>query len=425
MSEQKTQTTVENGQTSYHVSNIMGHTKLRPEIVYVLGAGFSYNAGVPLQSEILQRIKNLDPLSTPSVFSDMFAESQGRSISFINRIFEAVPNPRLEDVFTLIDQSISHKNYCAGFNWQELEVVRKALFNAIVLLFHTHESRISPKAQKLYRSIAGYFIEERVKAGQKEHPFSIISLNWDCVLENAIYWFLDQCGGNKVDIDYCCYTTPLEGTSRHTHSINQKAVGLFNTKFIKLHGSVNCVLCPNCNRLYTGLGAPRELLEEYIAGKICPRCHSVRDVTGIATSSGPELESLIISPTFIKEFNNAHIQMIWHNAYIDLCEAKKVVFIGYSLPEADYHLRTLLKRAIRKDAEVIVVLTKKDNPPVHCDEHIREKYAASRYRAFLGSGIQIKFEFGGVKSYFRKEVESERIDQRIKRLRRLLAKTRK
>ena len=405
---------------------MMEHTELRPDTVYILGAGFSCDAGVPLQSGILQRIKDLDPLSTPSVFSEMFAECQGRSISFINRIFEAVPNPRLEDVFTLIDQSISHKNYCAGFNWQELELVRKALFNAIVLLFHTHESQVPPKAQEFYRLVAGYFVEERVNAGQEGHPFSIISLNWDCILENAIYWFLDQCGGDNVDIDYCCYTTPLEGTSRHTPSINQKAVGLFNTKFIKLHGSVNCVVCPNCNRLYTGLGAPRELLEEYIAGKICPRCYKVRDVAGSTALNEPALEPLIISPTFIKEFNNAHIQMIWHNAYIDLCEAKKVVFVGYSLPEADYHLRTLLKRAIRKDAELVVVLTKKDKPPTNCEEHIREKYAASRYSAFFGSApdTNIRFEFGGVKSYFRDVVESERLGQRIERLRGLFANTR-
>ena len=183
--------------------------------------------------------------------------------------------------------------------------------------------------------------------------------------------------------------------------------------------------CPNCNRLYTGLGATRELFDEYIAGKICPRCYRVRDVAGSTALNEPILEPLIISPTFIKEFNNAHIQMIWHNAYIDLCEAKKVVFIGYSLPEADYHLRTLLKRAIRKDAELIVVLTKKDKPPVHCDKNIREKYAESRYRAFFGSGTQIKFKFGGVKSYFQDIVESEPIDRRIRCLCRLLANSRR
>jgi NAD-dependent SIR2 family protein deacetylase len=404
----------------------MGSVELRPEIVYILGAGFSYDAGVPLQSQILGSIRQFELMDLPSLLSERFLTAQSKIFDFIDKIFQEVPNPRLEDVFTIIDQNIQRRSYCVGYDWQELEVVHNALLNAIMLLFHTHESQIPPEAQEFYRSVAGYFVEERVNAGQKGHPFSIISLNWDCVLEDAIYWFLEQCGGNKVDIDYCCYTTPLEGTSRHTPSINQKAMRLFNTKFIKLHGSVNCVVCPNCNRLYTGLGAPRELLEEYIAGKICPRCCSVRGVAGSTALNEPALEPLIISPTFIKEFNNAHIQMIWHNAYIDLCEAKKVVFVGYSLPEADYHLRTLLKRAIRKDAELVVVLTKKDKPPTNCEEHIREKYAASRYSAFFGSApdTNIRFEFGGVKSYFRDVVESERLGQRIEHLRGLFANTR-
>jgi len=403
----------------------MNPTDLRPEIVYILGAGFSYGAGVPLQSQILGSIRKFKLMDLPLILSEKFFTAQNEIFEFIGKIFQEVQNPRLEDVFTLIDQSIQRRSYCVGYDWQRLEVVRSALLDAIVMLFHTHESRITSNSQEFYRSIAGYFIQERVKAGQKEHPFSIISLNWDCVLENAIYWFLDQCGGEKVDVDYCCYTNQLEGTSRHTPSINQKAVGLFNIKFVKLHGSVNCVLCPNCNRLYTGLGATRELFNEYIAGRICPRCYRVRDVAGSTALNEPVLEPLIISPTFIKEFNNAHIQMIWHNAYIDLCEAKKVVFVGYSLPEADYHLRTLLKRAIRKDAELVVVLIKKDKPPAHCDDNLREKYAASRYKAFFGSGTHIKFEFGGVKNYFRKVVGSERLGQRIKRLRGVFAKTRK
>ena len=214
-------------------------TELRPEIVYILGAGFSYDAGVPLQSEILGSIRQFEPIEyyknkeimdLSSLLSERFLTAQSKIFDFIGKIFQQeVPNPRLEDVFTLIDQNIQRRSYCVGCDWQELEVVRSALLNAIVVLFHTYESRVSPEAQEFYRLVAGYFVEERVNAGQKGHPFSIISLNWDCVLENAIYWFLEQCGGNKVDIDYCCYTTPLEGTSRHTPSINQKAVGLFNT----------------------------------------------------------------------------------------------------------------------------------------------------------------------------------------------------
>ena len=397
------------------------NTQLAPKIVYVLGAGFSHDAGVPLQAEILEHIRNLDPLSTPSLLSDMFAECQGRSIGFVARIFEEVPNPRLEDVFTLIDQSVQRKNYCMGYSWQELELVRRSLLNAIVLLFHTSEEQNASSAADLYHSIAAHFIEERLKAGQKSHPFSIVSSNWDCVLENAIYACLEQCEGSQADIDYCCYTTPLEGTTRHTPSINQKALGLYNIKVMKLHGSVNCVLCPNCSRLYAGLGAPRQTVAEYIGGKVCPRCSRIIVKTKSDGPQGPILEPLIISPTLLKEFDNAHIQMIWHNAYVDLCEAERIVFIGYSLPEADYHLRTLLKRAIRSDAQITVVLTEKDKPPQNCEAHVQQKYAASHYTAFFGQEPRVKFEFGGVQAYFRPLLESKTLSDRIASLRELFA----
>lgn len=392
-----------------------------PETVYILGAGFSYDAGVPLQSQILESIRDLNPLSAPTILSDMFAECQGRSIGFISKIFEKVPNPRLEDVFTLIDQSIQHRSYCVGYSWLDLEVVRRSLLNAIVLLFHTRQMQVSQPAQNFYHAVAAYLVEERINAGQKNHPFSIVSLNWDCVLENAIYWCLDRCGGNAVDVDYCCYTTPLEGTLRHTPSIHQKAIGLYNIKFIKLHGSVNCVLCPNCNRLYAGLGAPRELLAEYIAGKVCPRCGEIASRAEGGQQQGPVLDPLVISPTFVKEFDNAHIEMIWHNAYVDLCEANRIVFIGYSLPEADYHLRTVLKRAIRRDAHIVVVLTQKDSPPKNCEAHIQQKYAASRYRAFFGEEPRVKFEFKGVQAYFRPVVEKKTLSERVCSLRKLFA----
>ena len=389
------------------------HTQLAPEIVYVLGAGFSYDAGVPIQSEILSGIRRFQLLDLPASLSSNFLTAQTEISSFIERIFERVPNPRLEDVFTLIDQSIQRRNFCIGYSWQQLEVVRSALLNAIVLLFHAREEQVPAAAQDLYHETAAYLVEERLKAGQQNHPFSIVSLNWDCVLENAIYWCLDQCEGRKADIDYCCYTTPLEGTTRHTPSIYQKAIGLYNIKFMKPHGSVNCVLCPNCNRLYSGLGATRKSLEKYVAGKVCPRC---RRIIMQAETEGPKepiLEPLIISPTFLKEFDNAHIQMIWHNAYVDLCEARKIVFIGYSLPEADYHLRTLLKRAIRPDAQITVVLIEKDKPPQQCEAHVRQKYAASHYTAFFGQEPRVKFEFGGVQAYFRPFLEDKTLSDRI------------
>ena len=399
--------------------------ELRPETVYVLGAGFSCDAGVPLQPDILSGIRKLGLLDLPRVLSEEFVDAQNKIFDFIGRIFETAPDPRLEDVFTLIDQSIQRKNHCLGYNWQDLEVVRSALLDAIVLLFHAKQDLMASADRDFYDSVAAFLIEQRIAAGQESHPFSIISLNWDCILENAIYRCLDQYGITEVDVDYCCYTTPLQGPqgqkAKHVPSVQQKAKGLYNIKLMKLHGSINCVICPNCNRLYVGLHAPSEWMEEYLLNKICPRCARTAPHSQEGKRQGPILEPLLISPTFLKELSNTHIQMVWDNAYVDLCEAQRVIFIGYSLPEADYHLRTLLKRAIRHDAQITAVLTERDAPLSDCPAHIRDKYAASRYRAFFGSEPRVTVRSDGMKGYFRRDIEAKTLADRLANIRNLLS----
>ena len=395
--------------------------------VYILGAGFSYDADVPLQASILSKIQEMD---IPSLKTLQFPheepdeqnvlqeslEHQLRAITFVDKLFNNVSNPTLEDIFTLLDQCVHGRLYCYGYDWRELEKIRDSFYRTIVTLFLSCDNDTENSLKDFYRSVALGLISQRFSSGQDSHTFSVISLNWDCVLENAIYWCLERLNTTRADVDYCCYTYALKGVQRHKTSILQKAIGIFNIKVMKLHGSVNWFICPNCNRLYVGLGASGELLYEYTLGKKCPTCKNLFIKEG-DEQKGPLLEPFIISPTFVKQFDNAHIQMIWHNAYMDLCRADKVVFIGYSLPEADYHLRTLLKRAIRPGTKIDVVLVKSDKALRSAKlAHIKHKYASSRYEAFFGGDKNVKLYFGGVKGYFSKQSDIS-IDDKINKIR--------
>ena len=368
--------------------------------VYVLGAGFSYDASIPLQSKILDSIRDMDFVSLPERLQSYCSEHQGRSIEFVNKIFAHSNNPALEDVFTLLDESINSHCYCLGYDYRKLEEIRRSFYSIIVLLFLAHEEKVDGNAWAFYRKVSQYLIKQRLDAGLNTHSFSIISLNWDCILDDSIYWALRQHKQNDTDIDYCCFTHPFEGTTRHTPSILQRAKGIYNIKVMKLHGSVNWVICPNCNCMFVGLGSKPEVVYRYLTEKECPECAKVIKRPD-ETFRLPVLEPFIISPTFIKQFDNPHIGYIWHNAYRELSKAAKVVFIGYSLPYADYHLRTLLKRAIQPDTEIETVLVEKDKAPENSD--VRSCYAASRYEEFFGTG-KVKIYFGGVKKYFEKMI---------------------
>jgi hypothetical protein len=133
----------------------------------------------------------------------------------------------------------------------------------------------------------------------------------------------------------------------------------------------------------------------------------------------------LVTPTFLKKFENPHIRMVWHNAGIDLCEASKVVFIGYSLPKADYHLKTLFKRTIRADAEIAVVLGKEDKPPSGRKSSEYRDQAVDRYKDFFRSSEkEPTFYFNGVKGYFNRLMGPGTFKKRLQRLKRSFGRAR-
>ena len=125
-------------------------------------------------------------------------------------------------------------------------------------------------------------------------------------------------------------------------------------------------------------------------------------------SSAPQMHDLIITPTFLKDLNNLNIKNIWHNALIELSEASKVVFIGYSFPDADFEMRCLLKKALKPETKIDVVLHNTDDPQYY--KNILDGYAGvdqiiaklslpeGRYRSFFGK-TGLDFYYCGMEDY--------------------------
>lgn len=394
-----------------------------PKTAFVLGAGFSRDAGCPLQAEILNRIREFDIsrltiLDDPFDVTSFFDYSRERLFEFLGRVFPAGVTPSLEDVFTLLDQTIETRGVCGRYGWQELDEIRRHLNRAMLFVFHWETSATESPTREFYRAVACDLLKRRIRLGQKSDPLSVISLNWDSLLEDDMYWCIEKTSGaRRVDIDYCCYTTPLDKSGPHMPSPTQKAAGLFNVKVMKLHGSANWLACPNCRRLFTGIGEERTAWELYVQLRACPECDEGSRGRGKnETTPGPTtLEPCFITPTFVKRFDNPHIQMTWHNAFLDLAEADEVVFIGYSLPDADYHVRTLLRRAVRRDASVNVVLAESDGP-ADGDE---VSDTAKRYSEFFGSE-RLTFDFTGVRGYFTPIIGRQTLGARLGVFRQML-----
>ncbi len=280
--------------------------------VFILGAGFSYPAKLPLQNKLLEEIlKNKD-----LEYLNYYAKIEEFLDYFFNGSFD------LEDIFTILDRSYLYEENFSHLKWTDTYEIRKNLIFLIVNLIDRKLNDLNTFKAK-YENFIKYICKNYKKV-------SVITLNWDTLLEKLVK---NLC--KNIMIDYCFYTYGLDNM-QHIPHINLKAKGEKNLKIIKLHGSINWLFCPNCHRLIVD----DKKIESI--GKLNQKCKYCQDYSKIDVS----LENFIVTPTILKKFDNLHLKYIWDNAFIELQEASKVTFIGYSLPKADYEFLYLLKKVL-------------------------------------------------------------------------------
>lgn len=108
------------------------------------------------------------------------------------------------------------------------------------------------------------------------------------------------------------------------------------------------------------------------------------------------LQPEIITPTMLKTLNSRLFREIWSEAAHMLENASRVIFIGYSLPLADYEIRYLLRKNIKKSAKIEVVLAKSDQPKNEMEIWSKPE---SRYRSLFPVN-EITFNYNGLRHYF-------------------------
>lgn len=375
------------------------------KVVYVLGAGFSRPAGAPSQSGILEEIFRLadDGSSVTNARKLLcdFLENDLR-IRSENRARVA-----LEDVYTPIDRCIADGTSLKSRTALELVELRGRLEYLISRAISTAISRYLDEhagTSDYIDRFAAYIVEQasrraKLSANTEDSgpstqcdPVAIISLNWDILLDNALHSALqDDCPlTGDYDpfgvVDYCCYVSSLDADDvRVRAGLFSLGCRGYNVKLLKLHGSMNWLQCPNCQRLYVKFGSKQDILEG-VGRTPCRHCRRC--------GNDNRLRGSLVMPTFLKDLSNFQLKLVWQNAGVEIMEAERLVFIGYSLPYADFEFRQLLSRMVRRDAQVDVVLYK------GASEEGRRGYdgEVERYRQFFGAR-DIRFHDSGVEDY--------------------------
>ena len=438
------------------------------KIVFVLGAGFSKADGVSLQSELLMNIFTLFPeetqiqsnfieLSINSIeqwvmsFYDEFDKCRQiladflvdnftsiekkaeyysiKSLSSINlpsmdeyliRAYKIASevNVTLEDLFTIFDKVILGHEHFQLYSAESITTIHKALRICIIFLLSHQCAQIEARENTISKLFSKKIFDIRVVSGRFDDGLSIITMNWDSLLEKELFQLSQDYNSNNPEVriypDLCFYDDSYNRDKERPVSTHVKAKGYRNIKLLKLHGSINWLTCPYCGRTYVDF-EDDIALNELSLGCFCPECQE-----NTMSEKSPQMHSTLITPTFLKDLNDLHLKSIWHNALIELIEADKIVFIGYSFPDADFEMRCLLKKAVQPNTEIEVVLHHSDNPEPYKVQLENHKFSSNdkhallerlnlperRYNAFFGNKV-ITFHYNGIEGYIQQEMVNE------------------
>jgi hypothetical protein len=279
--------------------------------VIFLGAGASKSDGAPLQFELLRSYfllpKDASRREMDGELAQFFKVFYNIDISQVNQqtIF-----PSFEEVLGTLELALERREHfkVTGEVWDIYRIQRcreHVIFLICVIL-----------AKQLGATPSGRFNFHGALAAKlpRNQTTTIISLNYDLLIDNAI--LRSNRGVN--------YGTEFANGVSHSN----EPVQLY-----KLHGSLNWLRCPVCGALTNtgdvkGASYPRERRAH------CANLHC-----------DGETAPIVVPPTFFKVMSDFHLQQVWHHANMALSQTERIFFCGYSLPDADMHIRYLLKRA--------------------------------------------------------------------------------
>ena len=339
------------------------------DVVFVLGAGASYAEGVPLQRDILPFILNGgDQEIEESEIGQMV-------VQFIKDNFDFDPSnnlyPSLEAIFGYLDYFIQAKESLGdGYTTVKLQQVRESL----IMLIHYTINKNTKKGTGAYRALW-----DAIRKFNRN--ISIVTMNHDDLLDGAFDFLYPEYGY----IDYCIHFMNYD----HMDKIEpffwwinpREPVRIWDDsdpipiKLIKLHGSLNWKYCNCCNQiLLTPWDTDVDLKTGgFLRWKYGGDCaEGGENVVGrayeyICPLDGTKFQTLIVPPTHTKQLTHPIITNLIQEAAYEVRKCKKIVFIGYSFPEADIHIKALFKKNIPNNVELLVI-------NIHTDAYLKSAY---------------------------------------------------
>ena len=90
--------------------------------------------------------------------------------------------------------------------------------------------------------MSNHIVKERLSVLPEDDNLTVITLNWDSIFDQELMEICTErniSGDRKIFPDLCFYDNTFRGGENRKPSTLIKALGHYNIKLLKLHGSIN------------------------------------------------------------------------------------------------------------------------------------------------------------------------------------------
>jgi len=324
--------------------------------VFILGAGFSVDAGMPLLKDFMSRMRDVRELS-----NDLPEEAK----SAIDTVLEeraSLSNVRdkvklnldnVEDLFSLIE---AHTSTSTRSKAKVLKVAIRRAISATLLYssqkkptldlqiengaveepirklaeisgqsnFGSSNNSIRLNTYILYAALISHILDD--SDDMEGYSDTIITFNYDLVLEESLAYL-------KIRPNYCIQNVEYNSMIPTTDA----------PRVIKVHGSVNWY--DSGHGHLTVVDDPKELL------------------------TTPGKMPLLLPPTWSKTTQSRISVQSWGAAVSALEKAHRIFLIGYSIPEGDAYFKYMLAAGLRNNCSLRQFLV--INPAKHIENAVK------------------------------------------------------
>jgi len=236
----------------------------------------------------------------------------------------------LEDLFSAYELQASHLRSTpdevteAGL---AIRTLSEALFISVQEMGRGDAAKWLPHQRNETASPYAELLELLFPQGARDDQMQkhvLVTMNYDINIDRCALNMVAPVAG-KIDLDYGFELADYRFSAGFRRPGNRAIL------LLRLHGSVNWLRCLACQAVFTTVTNQATIKER----KDCPCCES------------HSLDRILVHPSYLRSYEDPILQLTWGRFQEELVSADRWIFVGYSLPDADIHLRDSLRHAMR------------------------------------------------------------------------------